>query len=223
MLRILLFAAALVMSATSLALPASDPLVQELQQRYGAMKGFTAVFNQTLTHQESGSVENRKGTLAFEKPQRLRWETAKPHPELLVINEKEIWDYLPDEALAYRYAPEVAQDSRSIIQVVTGQSRLDQDFVVERLSDEDGLAVLRLFPKEPATQLVEATLWVDPATKLIKKALILDFYGNSNAIAFTSLKPDTTSPAGTFAFTPPKDVDVEDLQKQAAPERGLLQ
>ena len=223
MIRRILLAAALVLGVTSPSLAASDPLVRELQQRYNDMQGFTATFTQSLTHQESGAVEDRKGSLAFQKPLRLRWETAKPHPELLVINDQEVWDYLPDEALAYRYAPEVAQDSRSIIQVITGQSRLDKDFVVERQPDDSGLAVLRLYPKDPTPQLVEATLWVNPATKLIKKASLLDFYGNGNTIVFVTLTPDASSPANTFAFTPPKDVEVEDLQKQAAPERGLLQ
>ena len=44
----------------------------------------------------------------------------------MVITDKDVWDYLPDEELAYQYSPEVADDSRSIIQVITGQSRLDK-------------------------------------------------------------------------------------------------
>lgn len=70
-------------------------------------------------------------------------------------------DYLPDEELAYQYSPEVVHDSRSIIQVITGQSRLDKDFTVEAEPDDNGLAVLRLYPKDPSPQLVEALLWVD--------------------------------------------------------------
>lgn len=221
--RIVLYACVLILGCTSPAFAAPDALVNALQQRYDAMKGFTATFTQVLTHQESGAVENRKGTLLFEKPLRLRWETAKPNPELLIVNDREIWDYLPDEDLAYRYAPEVVQDSRSIIQVITGQSRLDKDFIVERLPDADGAAVLRLYPKEPTPQMVEATLWINPDTRLIKQAKIVDFYSNSNDIAFTSLIPDVTSPASAFSFTPPQGVEVEDLQKQTAPERGLLQ
>lgn len=137
--------------------------------------------------------------------------------------DKDVWDYLPDEELAYQYSPEVVHDSRSIIQVITGQSRLDKDFTVEAEPDDNGLAVLRLYPKDPSPQLVEALLWVDKGTKLIKKAQILDFYGNTNEVALTSLTPDASIKAGTFQFTPPQGITVENLMNQDAPERPLLQ
>lgn len=141
----------------------------------------------------------------------------------MVITDKDVWDYLPDEELAYQYSPEVVHDSRSIIQVITGQSRLDKDFTVEAEPDDNGLAVLRLYPKDPSPQLVEALLWVDKGTKLIKKAQILDFYGNTNEVALTSLTPDASIKAGTFQFTPPQGITVENLMNQDAPERPLLQ
>ncbi|MEG2005104.1 MAG: outer-membrane lipoprotein carrier protein LolA, partial [Bilophila sp.] len=171
----------------------------------------------------SGSEESRKGVLDFEKPLNIRWETKAPHAELLVVTAQDVWDFLPDEELAYRYAPDVVQDSRSILQVVTGQTRLDKDFTVTPEKDQDGFAVLRLYPKEPSTQLVEAVLWVDTTTHLIKRAQILDFYGNTNEVTFSSLTPNAPIKPGTFQFTPPKGTTVEDLTNQAAPERPLLQ
>ena len=83
--------------------------------------------------------------------------------------------------------------------------------------------MLRLYPKDPSPQLVEALLWVDKGTKLIKKAQILDFYGNTNEVALTSLTPDASIKAGTFQFTPPQGITVENLMNQNAPERPLLQ
>ena len=96
-------------------------------------------------------------------------------------------------------------------------------FTVEAEPDDNGLAVLRLYPKDPSPQLVEALLWVDKGTKLIKKAQILDFYGNTNEVALTSLTPDASIKAGTFQFTPPQGITVENLMNQDAPERPLLQ
>ena len=216
-------AAAMAAPQASRAASGPDPLVGAMQQRYQDLQSFSGEFTQTLTHQESGSVEQRKGTLIFQKPFRLRWETVKPDPELLVVTEKEVWDYLPDEELAYRYSPEVVRDSRSVIQVITGQSRLDKDFDVSRQKDENGLAVLRLYPKEPTPQLVEAVLWIDPQSKLIRRAQITDFYSNKNDIAFTRLTPGAAAPSGAFAFTPPRGITVEDLKDNPTPERPLLQ
>lgn len=200
----------------------ADGLVPDIQKKYETVKSFKASFKQRLTHKESGSVEQRNGTLLFKKPLQVRWETAKPHPELLIITSREIWDYLPDEDVVYRYSPELVKDSRSLIQVVTGQARLDQDFRVKEEAVENGLAKLRLFPKEPAPQLVEAVIWVDPRTKLIRRASIIDFYGNTNDVEFTEIIPNAGLPGNAFSFTAPKGVEVEDRMESDVQERELF-
>ncbi len=200
----------------------ADGLVSDIQKNYETIKSFKAVFKQRLTHKESGSVEQRDGTLLFKKPLQVRWETAKPHPELLVITAKEIWDFLPDEDVVYRYPPELVQDSRSLIQVVTGQARLDQDFKVKDEGSENGLTKLRLFPKDPVPQLVEAVIWVDPEARLIHRATIIDFYGNTNDVEFTELLPNAGLSKAAFAFTPPKGVEVEDRMESNVQERELF-
>ena len=198
------------------------PVVDKLQAAYAGMKGFRARFTQELTHQESGTTETRKGTLLFQKPLLVRWETDAPNPELLLVSAKEIWNWLPDEELAYKYSLEVAHDSRSVIMVVTGQSPLNQDFDVERMPDENGLIHLLLYPKDPAPQLTEAQLWVDPGTSLIRQALIMDFYGNTNQITFDSLTPDAPLKAADFIFTPPAGTEVEDHTDGSQPVKTPL-
>jgi outer membrane lipoprotein carrier protein len=190
-----------------------NAVVKEVQRVYGAMDAFQASFTQKLTHQESNSFEMRDGELLFKKPFFVRWETAKPHAELLLINNREIWNYLPDEKLAYRYAPELDQGAHTLIRVVTGQVRLDQDFFVEEVGKEDGLLRLRLHPMEPTQQMVEAGIWVDPKGYLIKKAIIIDFYGNSNEVLFTKLTAKAPLDEKNFDYTPPRGVTVEDRSK----------
>ena len=185
------------------------------------MKNIKASFEQRLTHRESGSVEQRQGSLYFQKPLLIRWETSKPH-ELIVINEKEVWNYLADEEIAYRYSPQLVQDSRTIIQVITGQARLDKDFSVKVLGKDGNLQKLQLYPKEPTPELVEATLWIDPNSKLIRRATITDFYGNSNDISFTELNLNTKMSEDLFKFNAPKGVEVEDRIGKDIQEKKLF-
>jgi len=206
-------------AAVAAAKPQLNAVVKEVQRVYGAMDAFQATFTQKLSHQESGSFEMRNGTLLFKKPLFVRWESVKPNAELLVINSREIWNYLPDETIAYRYAPELAKDSRTLIRVITGQARLDQDFFVEEDGKEDGLLRLRLHPLEPTQQMVEAGIWVDPASYLIKKAIVVDFYGNSNEVTFTGLNTKLKLAENSFDFTPPKDATVEDRRKDGVQEQ----
>jgi outer membrane lipoprotein carrier protein len=208
-------------AAFAAAAPRLNAVVKEVQRVYGAMDAFQANFTQKLTHRESGSFEMRDGTLLFKKPLFVRWETTKPHAELVLINTREIWNYLPDEKIAYRYPPELAQNSHTLIRVVTGQARLDQDFFVEEDGKEDGLLRLRLYPRETSQQMVEAGIWVDPAAYLIKKAAVVDFFGNSNEVAFRTLNTKLKLEEKSFDFAPPKGVAVEDRSKGGGQEQQL--
>ena len=218
--RILALTAGLVLMAATAA-QASD-IANTIQARYEKLRTFSATFEQTLTHKESGSVEKRQGNLLFQKPLLIRWQTDKPHEETLVVTNKEIWDYLADEEIAYRYPLELVRDSRTIIQVITGQAALTKDFDVKEAGQENGLAKLHLYPKEPAPQMVEALLWVEPSTGYIRRASIIDFYGNSNDVRFTQFKPDTSLKESDFTFTAPKGVEVEDRIDRKVQEKELF-
>lgn len=200
----------------------SADLTDLIRQRYDRLSSFSADFEQTLTHKESGSTEKRRGKLLFRKPLLIHWQTAKPHEETLVVTSQEIWDYLPDEEIAYRYPPDLVKDSHSIIQVVTGQASLAKDFDVRHEGLENGLARLLLYPKEPTPQLVEACIWVSPESGYIRRARIVDFYGNSNDVSFVSFTPDANISARQFSFTPPDGIEVEDRMDRNIPERDLF-
>ena len=216
----------LVLGAVSLLALASwaqaADLVGDLKQRYDTLQYFSAEFEQKLTHKESGAVETRYGTLHFKKPLLIRWETKKPIKETLVVTGKEIWDYIPEEEVAYRYPHDLVQDSRSIIQVLTGQAALSKDFDIKEEGSENGMRKIRLYPKDPTPQMVEALIWVDAQT-FIRRVDLVDFYGNHNDVNFTKFIPDVMLGSGTFQFTPPKGVDVEDrTDKAKVQERELF-
>lgn len=200
-------------------------LAEQLQKKYEGIGAMRADFSQVLVHKESGSREQRSGVFTFKKPLLVRWETKKPSPELLLVGKNAIWNAFPDEEIAYKYALSLAEDSRSVIRVITGQARLDQDFDMEDEGREGGMITVRLYPKEATQSMVEVLLWVDPATNLIKKLRIYDFYGNENEITFARQEVDTRLPDSLFVYAPPKDFIVEDRTKDsgAAPRKSLLQ
>ena len=199
-------------------------VVSKVQAAYADMKSFRTDFTQELFQQGSGTVQKRSGTIAFQRPLLVRWETSAPHAELLMVTDKEIWNYLPDEELAYRYSRQLAEDSRSLIQVITGQSALTRDFDVEpgEEGSKNGLVHLMLYPKEPTADLTEAQIWVDPATSLIRRAMVMDFYGNTNTVELKDLRKNVSIPASEFTFTPPKGTDVEDHTEAAHPAQRAL-
>lgn len=201
-----------------------NAVATKVQAAYADLESFRADFTQELLQRDSGMEQKRSGTLDFQRPLRVRWETVAPHAELLMVTDKEIWSYLPDEELAYRYSRALAEDSRSLIQVITGQSAINRDFDVEDSGEpqKDGLIHLLLFPKEPTTEMTEAQIWVDPATSLIRRAMVMDFYGNTNTVELKGLQKNASIPASRFTFTPPKGTEVEDHTEAAHPAQRAL-
>ncbi len=198
-------------SLTSFAHGAS--LEAEIQKKYQEVNTISTSFEQSLAHKESGSVQKRQGELFFSKPFLVRWETKEPHAELLLIGKDMVWNYLPEEEVAYTYDAEIVEGSRPLVQVITGQAQLSKDFAVKNAGKEDGYTKLILYPHDPSPDMVEAVIWVDDA-KLIRKASIIDFYGNSNTLAFTKITLNNTLSQDTFTFTPPKGVDVENGMRE---------
>lgn len=219
MRRILFPLLALVMglSLVNAAAAAAGDIASTIRDRYASLNTFQAEFTQYLKHRESGQQEKRQGTLIFKKPLLVNWQTRAPHAENLIISADEIWDYLPEEKVAYRYPHSLVDDSRSLIQIVTGQALLSKDFDVKDGGTQGALQILRLYPKNPSPQMIQADLYVDPVKGYIQRAEIIDFYGNSNDVRFTSFIPDADVSSSSFRFRAPSGVDVEDKSK---PDQG---
>jgi outer membrane lipoprotein carrier protein len=198
-------------------------LASAMQERYAQIETFRAPFTQKLIHKESGATDDRAGVLTFRRPLRIRWETTAPGQELLVVADREIWNYLAEDKVAIRYAPSLANDSRSIIRVVTGQSRLDKDFTVEERGREGDLVILGLYPHEPTMQFTEGRLWVNAKTRLIHRVAVTDFYGNSNDITLGEIALNLSFPDDVFNFSPPPGVRVEDHVQDRMSGNPLLQ
>ena len=203
---LILTAAMLLLAAPAFA----QSVAERVQAQYKDITSMRAAFTQTLVHRESGAREERSGILSFVKPLLVRMETQKPAPELLLVGKDAIWNVFPDEEMAYKYSLALAQDSRSIVQVMTGQASLDTDFFVENQKKEGGLLVLDLYPKEATQAMVEVRLWIDPKTNLIQRLRIFDFFGNENEMGFSRQEVNIAIPAAEFSYTPPRGFVIED-------------
>ncbi len=183
---------------------------ERLQKIYGALDTFQADFTEQNTHRESGDTQTLSGKLYFKKTFLLRWEVQTPSPELLILSRDAAWQYIEEENIAYKYPPAMATDSDLLFRVLTGQTRLDEEFDISGVKRENDLDRLRGFPKEPVPQMVEAEIWIDPATGYVQRVRSVDFYGNSMDVTLHNLTINPNLPDSLFTFTPPVGVLVED-------------
>ena len=215
----LILAFGLVAVARGAAAPALEDLPDLIQKRYETLRTFRADFVQELTNVASGDVEVRKGKIWFKQPSQVRWETAEPEKELLVVGPDFAWDYIEEEKLAIKYSVAALLDSKTVIRFISGQANLKEDFIVKtewqgaddvRARWGKGCEVIQLVPKEAEPAMVLAYIGVEPKTGLLEKVMIVDFYGNGNELRLSNVELDPDLPSSLFAFTPPEGTQVED-------------
>ena len=199
-----------VMASTAQAAETKGQVIENLQQAYSAIETFQADFNQDMKHRESEMTERHTGTISFKKPAFLRWEVLGPNPELIVLTNEAVWQYFADEAHAYKYKPDLALESGLLFRVLTGQSRLDQEFDIVSVVADEELTRVSAYPKEPLPNMVEAQIWINPASGYIERVLSLDFYGNNMMISLKNIRINQNFAADLFTFSPPEGVLVED-------------
>lgn len=177
---------------------------------YQSISSMHASFEQIITHKESGIEEQRTGELFFRKPFLARWVSDEPYPELLLADREFLWQYLPEEKLAFKYKVADIDGQSAFLTVITGQAPLAEKFKITPADENEGVQALRLLPYTPSTNLVEASIWVDTDTGIILRLIFTDFYGNLNDIAFTNQEPNIHIAPEVFIFQPPPGVTVED-------------
>lgn len=196
---------------------ANSSLTQNIQNTYKQLNAFQADFTQELFHRESQHTQKKSGVFSFKKDQFIRFETKEPNSELLIVNPEEIWNFIPDEEIAYKYNSSLLANSNNILSVLTGKTSLNTDFEIEvqsKIQDTNlhkkDLHFLKIYPLEPTVELTEADIYIDPDTFFIVYAKVYDFYGNTNSVSFNNIIKNPTFDDAFFSFTPPKGIDVED-------------
>lgn len=190
---------------------ADQGAVAGIQRQYETITTFQAEFTQELQAAVSRETEERQGRIFYQSPDLIRWETTHPEKELLIVGPTEVWNYFEEEETAYRYAPDDVLGSAMILRILSGQARLDDDFLTEEdLEADSSWRKIRLVPRSPEPNLVEALIWVEDETFLLQRVRAVDFYGNVNEITLHNLDLNLALDPDLFTYTPPPGVLVQD-------------
>ena len=193
-----------------LSFPASaQEIADTIQAQYAQVESFQTKFSQTLTNSASGESEDRNGTIWYQKPEMIRWQTTHPEEELLISTGDMVWDYFPEEKVAYKYSLQGRFDSKTMLKFISGQVNLQEDFRIKNQgTDVNNWTKIRLVPKNPEPSLVMAHIWLEPQTHLIRQVLLEDFFGNTNQLTFHQIQLNVDLDPCLFTFEPPAEVEV---------------
>jgi len=181
--------------------------LDKLQARYDTTKTMEADFQQTVESPTLAAPLKTSGKVAFEKPNRMRWDYDPPDKQTIVGDGATLWLYQPDMNQVIKMPLGEAFQAATPLTFLSGLGRLERDFEVTLESETKDTWILKLVPKKDAALgTLRLTVRKDDAS--IAEARITDSVGTTTRIAFSNEKRNGTIEPARFTFTPPAGVDV---------------
>ncbi len=195
----------LVAVGVGIASAVSDSLWLQLRKRYLTLRTLSGEFEQTVCSELEGTCRSFEGRFSIRVPSRYRLEVTEPQRQLIVSDSVNLWFYLPDEKRAVKqpgggFAPVLAFLGPVLDSSATGRVRRDSfgeyEADVTMGSDMSALSDLKLALDSTATR--------------IKGFTFTDAWGSKYSFRLRNQRWNPKLGPGTFVFTPPKGVTIEE-------------
>lgn len=165
------------------------------------LDSLTAEFTQITVDGRDEVVEQSSGRMAFEAPDRIRWDYLEPFPQALVADGEQLWHY--DEALEQvTVRPQPAPEDSPML-VLTRPDLLETFYRVLPSSEPN---VLRFEPlaDDAGIEMARLTFLNDLPYALD----LFDPFGQSTRLTLENIERNPAIEPGTFEFQVPEGADV---------------
>lgn len=194
--------------------PAADAIVQAVQARYDATTDLSGDVIQETNVVRLNKTIMARGTVAFKKPGKMRWELANGDREVIVSDGKTLWMYRPEDQQVLRMPFDSAFRSSTPISFLTGVGKIAENFRVAFEGAEDGRLRLRLEPKRQEADVGVLWLLVDATSFDIVGAEVQDPLGNRSKLTFQNVRRNQGLSDTLFEFAVPAGVDVLEAPRE---------
>ncbi len=196
------FLAALSMSVAAFAAHADS--VDTLRDFIRDVKTGRAQFTQTVTSPDGAKKKTSTGSFEFARPNRFRFNYAKPFEQTIVADGQKVWIYDADlnQASSRKFSSALGATPAALL---AGGS-LDKDFDLASLPAKDGLDWVGATPK--AKEGAFKSLRVGFRGSALAAIEIVDAFDQRSLLQFTQFTAGVALPAETFQFKPPAGADV---------------
>lgn len=168
-------------------------------------RSFKADFSQALLAKNGRKPQQSSGTVAVARPGKLRWEVAKPYPQLVVGDGERFWIHDPElQQVTVRKADKALGASPAAL--LSGSNDLERNFNLREAGDADGLAWVEATPKTGDSGFERVRLGFAGAD--LQAMELFDSFGQTTLVRFSRIERNPNLPAATFKFTPPAGADV---------------
>jgi len=214
-LTIAVLSLALIMRALpTFAEAVADPaeIMAKVQEKYDQAGSFKTWFRQETRQAGTGQGERASGVMFFQKPSRMRWqyETPPDQKKEVISDGKQVWIYIPDDAIAMVYPLKQMLRSDLVLRFFSGIGEVKQDFRLswQRPPETGGNFVIRLDPLQPQAELRRLVLTINPQSYLVENLAFSNSLGEETSFAFSRTNLGIKQAPNFFTFSPPPGVQI---------------
>lgn len=192
--------------------PAS--VAKKIQAAYDKITDLQTDFVQTVRFQDFDTPYVSKGKL-FLKKGKMRWDYQEPSRQQIVVEGETATFYIPEHKQVIKSRIGGQSDSHLPLQLLSGTSRLDQDFQISIEEERpDKSLSLRLTPKSKETQVSKVLASVAPSPQVeglvIQKVTLFEENGNVSTFSFEGMQINKGIGEDLFVLKIPKGTEVID-------------
>ena len=216
MMRILVVFGVLASFATA----ASAGGLASLEAFIRTVKSGQAEFTQVVTAPardgQPPRVKTSSGRFEFSRPNRFRFDYAKPFVQTIVADGQTLWlhDVDLNQVTARKQSAVLGSTPAALIASAADLQALQADFVLADAPDKDGLQWVLATPKSKEGQLQSVRVGFrvtgegDATTSTLAVLEILDSFGQRSVLTFAGFKLNPVLNASSFQFKVPAGADL---------------
>jgi outer membrane lipoprotein carrier protein len=170
------------------------------------VKSGQSTFTQTVTSPDGAKKKVSSGSFSFARPNRFRFDYAKPYAQTIVSDGQKVWFHDPDlNQVTVRKMGDALGSTP--VALLTGSS-IEKTFDLKGQPDQGGLEWVMATPKDSGGTIQ----WLKAGFK--GKALmaveIADSFGQRSMLSFDKLATDVVVAPEAFRFAVPPGADVSE-------------
>ncbi len=182
--------------------------IQTLQSKLSQLTSYQADFTQTVVDIENTILQQAKGNISLQQPNKLYWELLPPNDNILIADGQTLWnlDAFMEQVVAYDQL--AAIKNNPLILLTDPTSTKWQEYQVIKTDDQtDKVFVIK--PTDQQTSVQSLTLTFDQDNKLVGLQTT-DQQQQTSTLVFSNIKQDQPIDADMFVFTLPKGYELDD-------------
>lgn len=192
------------LAAALLPLPAQADALQALKAFTREVQTARGSFTQTVVAPDGAKKRSSSGSFEFSRPNRFRFQYAKPFEQLIVGDGAKVW--LHDVDLNQVTVRAQDQALGGTPAALLAGAALERDFDLAAQAPREGLDWVLATPK--AKDGTVARVLVGFRGGVLATLEITDAFGQRSILQFTEVQTGLALPAERFRFSPPAGADV---------------